>query len=566
MKLYCFYTSSHKKLYKDWLQPTASKEYLVVPNEFPQITKGGVYSESGWPETQYQKVLFWIKAIESSLGDIIVCSDVDVQFFGPTKKILIELLGDKDICFQKNDSNQTACSGFFVCRCSRNLIDFFQIIANRLKRKFNSRSSGEQVEINNLLSEKWYNSLSWSLLPSNKFWNNGEPYKSIDELRIPKYLLMHHANWCSGLDSKIEQLEHVSFHRSKNLDFWKPIKFNLLTQQKKSPRIALCLSSLLRSFEISSISLIVRVIKSLPCKPDLIGHFPEKCKSINHNKIINNIKPFCNQVNIIFEKDPVLPDEELVMDINMADQPNGIRGNLLQWVSMQNCAKMLDDQENSLGYKYDWVIWCRPDIYFFNSLDNLLMLNKESLYLPCHDNHLGGRNDRFCLGSSDLVKQRMHIYDYFTKEWYPNNHNDIKHLTWSKYKNQYIWNPELILKDYLNKLNINVLNLNLCFGKLRDNFFATAPFWHEIHGNPNNTEFGEYDIINHGILNRLNQFDKFELIKGSNWHAVNVLEDSSLLYDYNQTKPIESKMHNPAQIKLSFLDRLVKKFTTKMHE
>jgi hypothetical protein len=566
MKLYCFYTTSHNILYEEWLKPSASREYLVIPKEHPQLSQNGSYSDSGWVETQYQKVLFWIECVEENLGDVIVCSDVDVQFFGATKELLIECLGDRDICFQQNDEHKSICSGFFICRCSRNTLDFLKIIANRLKRKFGKSSSGEQVEINKLLSEKWYKNLQWSLLPRNKFWNHGSAYDSVEDLNPPKYLLVHHANWCSGVEAKIDQLEFIKMKRSKNIDFWKPIVFQSSSKGEEKLRIAICLSSLLRSFEIASTSLIVRLVKSLPCKPDLIGHFPIHCKSRKHIKRLNELEPFFNKINITFESDPEIPMEELLMLENMTDQPNGIRGNLLQWLSMKNCAKMLESRELHLGRKYDWVIWSRPDLYFFNSLDNILLLNNEKLYLPCHDNHLNGLNDRFCMGSSDLVKQRMHIYDYFIKEWYPNNRNNIKLLTWSDNKNQYVWNPELVLKAYLDKLNIKPHKINLCFGKLRDNFFATSPFWNSIHGSLKQSNSFDNDVINYEVLNKINTMEHCELIRGSDWHAVNVLQDSSLLYRYSQSIPIESKMSKNTENKNTLLNKFWARIFPRDHQ
>ena len=509
MKLYCFYTTSHNILYEEWLKPSASREYLVIPKEHPQLSQNGSYSDSGWVETQYQKVLFWIECVEENLGDVIVCSDVDVQFFGATKELLIECLGDRDICFQQNDEHKSICSGFFICRCSRNTLDFLKIIANRLKRKFGKSSSGEQVEINKLLSEKWYKNLQWSLLPRNKFWNHGSAYDSVEDLNPPKYLLVHHANWCSGVEAKIDQLEFIKMKRSKNIDFWKPIVFQSSSKGEEKLRIAICLSSLLRSFEIASTSLIVRLVKSLPCKPDLIGHFPIHCKSRKHIKRLNELEPFFNKINITFESDPEIPMEELLMLENMTDQPNGIRGNLLQWLSMKNCAKMLESRELHLGRKYDWVIWSRPDLYFFNSLDNILLLNNEKLYLPCHDNHLNGLNDR---------------------------------------------------------LNIKPHKINLCFGKLRDNFFATSPFWNSIHGSLKQSNSFDNDVINYEVLNKINTMEHCELIRGSDWHAVNVLQDSSLLYHYSQSIPIESKMSKNTENKNTLLNKFWARIFPRDHQ
>ena len=54
---------------------------------------------------------------------------------------------------------------------------------------------------------------------------------------------------------------------------------------------------------------------------------------------------------------------------------------------------MKQEIESKAGEKYDWVIWMRPDLHFFNSLENLNNLDASTLYSPAHDNHLGGIMD-----------------------------------------------------------------------------------------------------------------------------------------------------------------------------
>ena len=116
MKLYCFYTPSHKVFYRDWFKPSASREYEVVPHEHSeQISVSGEYAQMGWRETQYNKVLHWKKAVEDNMGDIIVCADVDIQFLSDTKNFFNGVLKDNDIAFQQSFKGGPICSGLFVC-------------------------------------------------------------------------------------------------------------------------------------------------------------------------------------------------------------------------------------------------------------------------------------------------------------------------------------------------------------------------------------------------------------------------------------------------------------------
>ena len=115
MKLYCFYTPSHSKFFKEWFKPTAEGEYEIVAHEHhEQISATSEYAKQGWRETQYNKVLHWKKAVEDNMGDIIVCADVDIQFFKKSKGHLIGALKDADIAFQQNQKGGKICYGFFV--------------------------------------------------------------------------------------------------------------------------------------------------------------------------------------------------------------------------------------------------------------------------------------------------------------------------------------------------------------------------------------------------------------------------------------------------------------------
>ena len=416
MKLYCFYTPSHSIFFKNWFKPSASREFEVIPHEYPeQISKSSEYAKDGWRETQYNKVLHWKQAVEDNMGDIIVCSDVDIQFLDNCSKFLTSALGNHDIAFQQNKKGGPICSGFFVCRCSLKTYNFFDIVSKRLEKIMHEPGGGEQYEMQKLLSEKWYsNHLSMQKLSHDKIWNPGKIYKKLKEIVIPEDIKVHHANWTEGIDNKLEQLEHVqSIFKQRNTPWERVSISNLKLPKNKNsvPKIAFCTSSLLRDFDVSSYSIITRVLKSLPCKPDFIGHFPTQSKNRSNVNTLKTLKPFCNDFYANFEKDPPIVSSHKLMTDNMSIQRHGAIGNLYQWLSMQSCSRMLEKIEKKNGCRYDWVIWTRPDLHFFNTLENILNLDNKYIHFPAHDNHLHGLYDRFCMGNSDHMIERMNIYD-----------------------------------------------------------------------------------------------------------------------------------------------------------
>jgi hypothetical protein len=533
MRLYCFFTDSHEVLFKNWLLPTAAIEYEVLHKSSRQYSSSAEYCSKGWRLTQIKKISYWIKAIEKNMGDIILCSDADVQFLGKTENKIFRLLGENDIIFQPSTDLVPACSGFFACRCSTRTLNLFKILKQRLKNNKN-KLDGEQIELNKLLKEKWYIDLKWDLLPHNLFWSPNHLYEDVSELKVPKNILMHHANWTNGVENKIKQLEHVEALSLTASTFWSP-KYDITIglPPSNNPRVCICLSSLLRNFNTASYSMICRILLSLPNKPDLIGHFPSNSKTYSNKKVLNKLKKFCNKFTVVFEDDPKIHTNLKQLDFNMVHQKSGIEGNLLQWHSMKRCAEILSEQETETAY--DWVIWSRPDLHFFNNLENINNLDNQNFYTCGHDNHLNGINDRFCLSNSNNVKQRMMIYDYFINKWIIDN-KDKK------------WNAEIVLRDYLEELKFNIKKINLCFGKLRNQYFATVPYWKEVH-NTDDQAPNDHDAINFEVLNKISTFEPLELDKSNNWHAVNVLEDRSLFDHFSNSPTIESKLLNPNLIK-----------------
>ena len=504
-KLYCFFTPSHEVLFNDYLKPSAEIEYdvnfLFYKN---QICESAEFSKGGWRETQYNKVLYWIEAIKENREKIIVCCDVDVQFLKPSFESLNKSLGSSDIAFQCNDSSGNICSGFFICRCNQRTLSFFEKTAFLLKGKMHQDGGGEQYVMRDIIFKRLCE-LSWSIIPRSTVWCPGFKYNSLSELKINNNAVIHHANWTNGIEEKIKQLEYFKF------------RDNRFSHQQS--RIALCSSSLLRNLNLTYEGIIEKIIKTLPEPPDFFGYFSDKCQTEENEKYLNKIKEHCNSMYVSFEKDTT--NEALFnLDENLNQfQRNGTRGNILQWQSMKNVKELKCDAEKHHDMEYECVIWTRPDLYFFNSLDNVLNLRSCEIYNVAHDNHLHGICDRFSLGSSKVMDLRMTIIDFF-EDWYFNH--DAKDLFYSKQHKKFMWNPEIVYREYLKHLQLNHGKLNLCFGKARSTSEVKIPFWHDICGNFNTGGACSEDIVNSEVLNSLKTKGNFTLDDYGNWMTLNL--------------------------------------------
>lgn len=199
MKLYTIFTPSHRQLYEKYFLPSLPQgEFELIPTEIPQECPTGSFYKEGWSQTCFRKVELFIKACQENMGETFVFSDVDIQFFGSLKDTLIEELGDFDIACQ-NDTGPYYCSGFFVCRGNERTLAMFQAMRDRYNKE-------DQTSLNDNIR------MCKSKFLSRKFFTiahvTGQVWKG-EDVYIPSYVLMHHANWTEGIENKIKLLNMV---------------------------------------------------------------------------------------------------------------------------------------------------------------------------------------------------------------------------------------------------------------------------------------------------------------------------------------------------------------------
>lgn len=202
MKLYTIYTESHRDMYENYFLKTLPNEFEVISNEIPQECPTGEFYETGWDKTCYRKIELYLKACEENMGGIFAFSDVDIQFFGKIKDILLEELGDFDIACQ-NDTGPYYCSGFFVCRGNERTLNMFREMLKNYDKE-------DQTTLNNQIH------LSRSKFLSHKFFTIGHLLNTAwtgQEFELSHEILMHHSNWVVGIDNKKKLMDIV---REKN--------------------------------------------------------------------------------------------------------------------------------------------------------------------------------------------------------------------------------------------------------------------------------------------------------------------------------------------------------------
>jgi len=240
MKVYIFYTDSHKILLDDFFLPSIKNEYNAELNitKFEQKCPSGRLNSNGWIETMYFKVDTILKGINENINkqnNIFIHSDIDIQFFGDFIKDCKNIFSQSncDILFQKG--GRSICMGFFICKANTKTKQFFTDIKSKMKTngKNDEYNAKELLNIPHNLSKKDLRksikrngfdnpySITWNYLPSNKYINGTHvgliSFENNAFKTPPKTTIMHHATCIRGVERKIKQLEYVRDYFNKSI-------------------------------------------------------------------------------------------------------------------------------------------------------------------------------------------------------------------------------------------------------------------------------------------------------------------------------------------------------------
>ena len=204
MKIFCCHTPSHNRLYYDDFLTTIPVGFTVC-SEVIEMFGEGHYNSQQFVPCVIKKVDLILQSLRENADNVIIWSDVDIQFYRLTPDIAMAELGDRDIVFQAagvpaNEIN----SGFFICRCNARVIKFFEEVKHRLQ--YESAGEIEERVINKLLPTLLERELSWCQLP--RYF-----YARSNYWPPPRDLVLYHANQtpgANGLDLKHRQLREVA--------------------------------------------------------------------------------------------------------------------------------------------------------------------------------------------------------------------------------------------------------------------------------------------------------------------------------------------------------------------
>lgn len=248
MKLFSLYTQHHEVFKNEWFLPSLKDNFELKILEY-QLDEEGKIGNETFKKAMVHKVSTIINAIKNNFNEIIIYSDIDVQFFKSFEKHIIELVSGFDLLIQRDSPFGVFCAGFMVINCNYKTLSLFTMIKKlmidrnthddqqilnellfydliesnlyfRLKafsvRRFNvmcsklfkleNRSFKLFTHFKNPFNLK-INHLPSTFLSGGTF--NAKVWRPGDDLYIPSNIILHHANWTIGVQNKINQLNYV---------------------------------------------------------------------------------------------------------------------------------------------------------------------------------------------------------------------------------------------------------------------------------------------------------------------------------------------------------------------
>ncbi len=209
IKIYTFYTPSHAVFKDTWVNSIKDDENIeMIIREFIQECKTGKGWDDGWQKVMLRKVDMILEAIHTNWGDVVIYSDIDIEFFQPISKKIMELIGNKDLVIQRDNPSGTVCAGFFALRANERTQSLWKGIRNYM---ISHNECSDQKTLNKLLRKSGLETINpygviWDYLPADFLGGGtftGIGWKIGKKLFIPSNIMMLHANFTRGNKNKL---------------------------------------------------------------------------------------------------------------------------------------------------------------------------------------------------------------------------------------------------------------------------------------------------------------------------------------------------------------------------
>ncbi|CAK9103153.1 unnamed protein product [Durusdinium trenchii] len=184
--LHFFSDSNFKPLRDQFVNSVVDKDIKLNEtivedlNVIKQRTAGGV------PVYQFKTKLLMDALEDAESEEVMLISDVDIQFLGEVMPFVQQGIAGRDMCFQREFTKLGVNIGFVAIRRTPAAIDFWHHVWKELPS-----GRHDQRIVNNLLYTNKVPNLRWGCFPP-EIWASSQAF---DGLTIPKEIALHHANW-----------------------------------------------------------------------------------------------------------------------------------------------------------------------------------------------------------------------------------------------------------------------------------------------------------------------------------------------------------------------------------
>ncbi len=202
VKVLTAYTIDQEPLCQTFLKPSLPECWELIECRIEGT--GGAWRSRAFREAVRYKSRFVRDFVLENQGQVFLWADADVQFVTqPDAEKLLAYLGDNDIACQLDRAGHY-CSGFFVVRANRRTSEFFMRIAASVEEFYRHYKIGDQVFFN-----EFKDTVGIVPLPWDEYWTTRYYWLPGDELLVPSSVVMHHANFTSGVQNKLQLLRAV---------------------------------------------------------------------------------------------------------------------------------------------------------------------------------------------------------------------------------------------------------------------------------------------------------------------------------------------------------------------
>jgi len=223
--MFCVVTPSHQELFDQFFLPSLdTKLFELVSYQLAQEGTGEFLGDDFVRCIQF-KLTKILESIEQNENELIVWSDVDIQFFGLKPEHITKYFqNEEDLVAQRLTlTGNHACGGFYALRCSAKTHGFFVAVD---KVTIELTRGNEQEAINLLLQQD--SSLRWNLF-------GPEFYARSQGVRIPPNALLHHATNVTPGDAILKKARALT--ELRGFDKWNPTRKQLYVLAHQVPAL-----------------------------------------------------------------------------------------------------------------------------------------------------------------------------------------------------------------------------------------------------------------------------------------------------------------------------------------